>query len=232
MKTITMKWIRLDPRTRLLVLLFCAVLAFTASNTGLWMALGTMGLYLLAQGMGRRALQFSIAFFVLYGLNFLINTYAASLGPIFGFMLYYFMRFIPVMMAAAALGTASPGELIAALQKMRLPKSVIIPLAVSLRYMPGIAQEYRAIQEAARLRGVSLTLLGFLKNPQITLECALVPLLMRSLKIADELAASAASRGIEHPGPRTSLRVVQFQWVDALVLLVVFILGGIGGFSL
>lgn len=227
-----MKWIRLDPRTRLVVLLLCAVLAFTTSSTGLWIALATMCSYLLAQGMGRIALNFSTAFVVLYGLNSLINTYAASLGPIFGFMLYYFMRFIPVMMAAAALGKASPGELIAALQKMRLPKTVIIPLAVSLRYMPGIAQEYQAIQEAARLRSVSMTFLGFLKNPQLTLECALVPLMMRSLKIADELAASAASRGIEHPGQRTSLRQVQFRLIDTLVLLAVLMIGGIGGFYL
>ena len=222
-------WIHLDPRTRLLVLVFGSVLAFTTSSAGLWVALGTMCLYLLVQGMGWSALQFSTGFVILYGLSFLINTYAASLGPVFGFMLYYFMRFIPVMMAAAALGKASPGELIAALQKMRLPKTVIIPLAVSLRYMPGIAQEYQAIQEAARLRGVSLTLLGFLKDPQLTLECALVPLLMRSLKIADELAASAASRGIEHPGERTSLRRVQFRCIDAVVLLAVVLISGIFG---
>jgi energy-coupling factor transporter transmembrane protein EcfT len=227
------RWIQLDPRTRLLILLFCAVLAFTASSIGLWAALGMMFLYLLVQGLGRNAVQFSAGFAVLYGLQVLINTYAAILGPIFGFMLYYFMRFIPVMMAATALGTASPGELIAALQKMRLPKTVIIPLAVALRYMPGIAQEHQAIQEAARLRGVSLTFFGFLKNPQLTLECAMVPLLMRSLKIADELAASAATRGIEHPGQRTSLRQVQFRYIDALVLLTVLLIGGMfGGFLL
>ncbi|NTW02203.1 MAG: energy-coupling factor transporter transmembrane protein EcfT, partial [Oscillochloris sp.] len=152
-----------------------------------------------------------------YGLQFLINTFVASLGHIFGFMLYYFMRFIPLMMAAAALGTASPGELIAALQKMRLPKSVIIPLAVGLRYMPGIAQEYQAIQQAARLRGVSVSFFGFLRNPQLTLECALVPLLMRSLKIADELAASAVTRGIEYPSARSTLHPVQLRFADGIV---------------
>ncbi|NTW02464.1 MAG: hypothetical protein HGA19_14485, partial [Oscillochloris sp.] len=119
--THTRTWLRLDPRTRLLVLLICAGLAFTVSSAGLWLALGAMFVYLVAQGMLRPAVQFGLGFAVLSGLLFLINIYAPSLGPIFGFMLYYFMRFIPVLMAAAALGTASPGELIAALQKLHLP---------------------------------------------------------------------------------------------------------------
>lgn len=213
-------WLRLDPRTRLLVLLLCALLAFTAPIAGLWSALGLMCGYLLLQGMGRQALQFSFVFALLYGLQVLINTYAASLGPIVGFMLYYFMRFIPVMMAAAALAKASPGALIAALQAMRLPKTITIPLAVGLRYFPGVVQEYLAIQQAARLRGLALTPLGLLRRPQLTLECALVPLLMRSLKIADELAASAATRGIEYPGPRSALHPVQLRVVDGVVTTV------------
>lgn len=211
-------WLRLDPRTRLLVLLICAGLAFTVSGAGLWLALGMMFLYLLAQGMLRPALQFTLGFAVLYGLQFLIHTYVPSLSLIFGFMLYYFMRFIPVLMAAAALGTTAPGELIAALQKLRLPRAVIIPLAVMLRYLPGITQEYQAIQQAARLRGVALSFLGFLRQPQLTLECALVPLLMRSLKIADELAASAATRGIDHPGERSTLRPVRLRLADGAIM--------------
>ncbi|NCC30414.1 MAG: energy-coupling factor transporter transmembrane protein EcfT [Chloroflexia bacterium] len=216
-------WLRLDPRTRLLVLLICAAQAFTVAVAGLWLALGVMFLYLLAQGMVRPALQFTLGFAVLYGLQLLIHTYAPSLSLIFGFMLYYFMRFIPVFMAAAALGAASPGELIAALQKLYLPRTVIIPLAVMLRYMPGIAQEYQAIQQAARLRGVSMSIFGLLRRPRLTLECALVPLLMRSLKIADELAASAATRGIEHPGKRSTLRPVQLRLADGVIAALMLI---------
>ncbi|NTV63423.1 MAG: energy-coupling factor transporter transmembrane protein EcfT, partial [Oscillochloris sp.] len=69
-----------------------------------------------------------------------------------------------------------------------------------------------------RLRGVSLTVFGFLRQPRLTLECALVPLLMRSLRIADELAASAATRGIEHPGERSSLRPLRLRVADGAVM--------------
>ena len=60
-----------------------------------------------------------------------------------GFMAFFAARFIPVAMAASALTASPPGELVAALQKMRMPKAVIIPLAVGLRFMPCIARDMR-----------------------------------------------------------------------------------------
>lgn len=210
----------LDPRTRLLVVLLSLLITFFASNAAVVAFMLLMLLYLAVQELLGRAVSLVAIFAGLFALYvFVLKTMSAPMVPLIGFMLFYLMRLMPVVMAAVALGAASPGELIAALQTLRLPKSIIISLAVILRYMPGIAAQYRAVQDAARLRGVSMNVFGFFRHPILTLECALVPLLMSSLKISDELAASAAARGIEYPGPRSSLRQLRIRFADMLVVV-------------
>ena len=49
------------------------------------------------------------------------------------------------------------------------------------------------------------------------------PLLMRSMKISDELAASASARGIDNPGGRTCLRQLRFRLADGIVMLALII---------
>ncbi len=208
----------LDPRTKLFVLALCGTLAFIISDAGLFALLGAMTAYLALQGMLRKALQYLLAFGILYSLQYVIYAYLPGAAVMFGFMAFFAARFIPVLMAASALSASPPGELVAALQKLRVPKAVVIPLAVGLRFMPCIAGEYAAIRDAMRLRGISLTPVNCLRNPLMTVECAFVPLLMRSLKISDELAASAATRGIDNPGRRTCLRQIRLSPADGAVM--------------
>ncbi len=221
--------IHFDPRTKLFAVLLCGTLAFLVNETGLIVLLAAMSGYLLVQGMYKKVLRFLLGFGLLFGLQHIIYTYLASAAAIFGFIVFIAARFIPVLMAASVLSSAAPGELIAALQKLHIPKAVIIPLAVGLRFMPCIAGEFSAIRDAMRLHGLSLASLNTLAHPVITLEYILVPLLMRSMKISDELAASASARGIDNPGPRTSLRRLRFGPADGLAVVIFSAAGLITG---
>ncbi|ACV63436.1 cobalt transport protein [Desulfofarcimen acetoxidans DSM 771] len=213
----------LDPRTKLFVLILCGILAFIIGDAGLFVLIGAMTVYLLIQGMIKKALQYLLAFGILYGVQYIIHAYVPGAAVIFGFMAFFAARFIPVTMAASALSALPPGELIAALQKLRMPKTVVIPLAVGFRFMPCIAREFSAIRDAMRLRGISFASAKCIRNPTMTIECAFVPLLMRSLKISDELAASASARGIDNPGVRTCLRRIQLSLADGVVMAVFFV---------
>ena len=51
------------------------------------------------------------------------------------------------------------------------------------------------------------------------LECVYVPMLMGAAQTAEELSESATSRGIEHPGKRSSWRPIGFHIQDAVVCL-------------
>jgi len=50
------------------------------------------------------------------------------------------------------------------------------------------------------IRGVRTGLLGALVNPLNLIECLTLPLLVRCCRLADELAASAMTRGLDAPG--------------------------------
>ena len=47
-------------------------------------------------------------------------------------------------------------------------------------------------------------------------ESAVVPVMLRCAKIADELAAAAVARGIDRPGRKTSYNAPRFGWADFL----------------
>ena len=218
-----MTGVHIDPRTRLFAVIICGVLIFTVNKAGLIILLTYMAIYLSVQGMPIKSVKYLLSFAVLYGLQYAIGAYATGAAAIFGFMAFFVARFIPVAMAASSLSAVSPGELIAALQKLRLPKAVIIPLAVGLRFMPCIAREFSAIRDAMHLRGISPVSFHALAHPAMTMECIYVPLLMRSMKISDELAASASARGIDNPGVRTCLRQLRFRLADGIVMLAFFV---------
>ncbi len=84
-----------------------------------------------------------------------------------------------------------------ALQRMRLPQAVTIPLVVMFRYIPTLRIEYRQIRSTMDIRGISDTVWKRVSHPLATIEYILIPLLMRCLKVTDELAASGTTRGLE-----------------------------------
>ncbi len=107
----------------------------------------------------------------------------------------------------------------AAMNRIRMPKSVVIPLTVMLRYFPMVGEDWRHIKDAMRMRDVSPSLGGLLTHPGRTVECIYVPLMMSASQIADELSAAAVTRGIENPGPRTCLQRIRFGFADAACAL-------------
>jgi energy-coupling factor transport system permease protein len=108
------------------------------------------------------------------------------------------------------------GDLVSALQKIRIPRSITIPFAVTLRFFPTVKVEFLCIRDAMKLRGIRLNLKNILGRPFTLLESILVPLIFRCANIAEELSAAAVTRGIEREGRRrTSLRDLTFRRGDA-----------------
>ena len=102
--------------------------------------------------------------------------------------------------------------------RLRVPSKLTIPIAVMLRYLPTIREDWRYIKDAMRLRDVSPTFFGFLKAPAMTVNCIYIPLLTAASKAADELSIAAVTRGIENPKPRTCLIKIQMRAADFLAI--------------
>ena len=120
------------------------------------------------------------------------------------------------------------GDFTTAMQKMHLPKGIAITFAVIFRYFPTVSEEFRLIKNTMKLRGVAPNLKNILRHPIKTCEYALVPLIMRAMRVADELSASAMTRGLDLESHRSSYREVKLCLGD-YIFAVLFIALSIGG---
>jgi energy-coupling factor transporter transmembrane protein EcfT len=127
---------------------------------------------------------------------------------------------VMVMGASVFYKTTETTDLIKALERLKVPKQITLPLAVTLRFIPTLQVEFRAIKDAMKIRGIPLGVRGFFRHPIKQIEYMLVPLLMRSARIADELSASCITRGINSMNQKTSYKSIKVRGKDYLLILV------------
>ena len=123
-------------------------------------------------------------------------------------------------MPAYLLAKIPSGKLTACLQKMPIPTRIMLVLIVMLRFAPTVLHEFGEVREAMKIRGFLKSVGNVLKHPMDTLEYAIVPMVFRSLKIADELAASSIVRGIERPYKKESYYVSRIAALDCFLIVV------------
>lgn len=209
----------LDVRVKLLIIIESGLLSFfTGSNELIFVAALASLIILLWFRQGKTALRFSAIFLAVLAFSCLSSFWEGEvLGMVLGMLTFLILRMIPVLMLGSWLvKTTKINDFIASMEKMRIPAIVVIPLAVTLRFMPTIQTEFRFIKNTMKMRGISLSLGSIVKRPLITTEYAMVPLLMRSIKVADELSASALTRGLGSHQKRTSYRDVRLNRNDIL----------------
>ena len=99
--------------------------------------------------------------------------------------------------------TTPPGELAAFFSRIHMPTPVILGLLVVFRFFPTMRSEVKSVGRSMRNRGLTAPA-QLVRHPAVSCEYVLVPLLLRCLQIADQLAVSAVARGAEYPGKRGS----------------------------
>lgn len=133
-------------------------------------------------------------------------------------LLVYLRRLIIAVIAAYPVAKAPTGKLIASLDKLRVPRTFTISLAVLLRFLPTVGMEYSAIRRAQRYREIGTSLrTAITRIPQL-FEYTIVPLLIRTTKVADELTASAEVRGMKLKGDYNPYYEVKMRVSDWLLL--------------
>ena len=212
----------LDPRTKLFLILLCVLSAVFAPNLYFQFVLVTfIGLLAAVNGKWRYALRGIFAYalicaFTVWCMGVLTGTWRTMFVAFLGLV---HKVYACGMLAGLVISTTKVGEFLSAMARLHIPKKLTIPIAVMLRYLPTIREDWRFIKDAMRLRDVSPTLWGFLKAPAMTVNCIYVPLLMAASKAADELSIASVTRGIENPKPRTCLVSIRMQTGDILTLI-------------
>ena len=95
-----------------------------------------------------------------------------------------------------------------------------------MRFIPTVKEEINGIKQAMSYRGLCINLKSIICHPILMIEHILVPLLISSANVMDELAAASMCRGLDTDVHRTSIYTVKFRPQDfAFIALLFLVLG-------
>ncbi|KAF1305103.1 energy-coupling factor transporter transmembrane component T [Candidatus Enterococcus willemsii] len=224
------KRLTFDPRTKLCVILFASfslMVRLTFFYEIIFISL-LFVLFLLI-GEWKKGISFYVLFWLLALLDY--GLFPQGDHVIFGllsFVLIGSRRLLPTVMAASfAMSGTKISEWIAALQKLRVPFALIVPLTVLFRFFPTLVQDFKNIRKALRFRGIATNVWEMVIHPFQTMEYIIIPILMSADNTALDLSATAMVRGLGNMKQHTSIYPLRFHWQD--YLLIVVLIGCIGG---
>jgi energy-coupling factor transport system permease protein len=215
--------IAFDPRIKLLVLMLINVVIFVSPDLHTeWLCMGLIAATLALMGCWRKLARGLLVYAGMMGALYLCALAGDFLTAFVSMIVICFRIIMPTAFFASGLmATTKIGDLVSAMQKLRIPKVIVIPFTVTLRFFPTAREEFAAIRDAAKLRGL-----------RFSMERTLVPMMLRCASIAEELSAASVTRGIESAGKRTSMCELRFGAPDfglAAVFLALSVLSVMGG---
>ncbi len=223
--------VRLDPRTKIAILLIVNIPAFTVDVWYILALAAAIPLSLLALSKQYRTAVLCSGLYAvaLLGDTFLVDTTHGALNIIITMVSGMLCRMMPgLIMGYFLLSTTMVSEFVAAMERMGIPKQVIIPFSVMFRFFPTVYEEHSAIGDAMRMRGIRFG--NTRGGPLALMEYRLVPLFISCVKIGEELSSAALTRGLGSPVKRTNICKIGFHRQDifylaiALVVLLLFMM--------
>ncbi|MGF7109303.1 energy-coupling factor transport system permease protein [Treponema pedis] len=216
-----------NPISKLLVTFSLGFAVFYKVNTCFeWGIVFLLSALFYKNGLKKEALKnilfFGVLCLIVPNIDVIRNMNAILM---MGFMLFAVFRmfYLPFSAGSFFIKTSDVGSLISSMDKIKLPRTVSIPIAVMFRFFPSFIEERRNIKLAMRIRGITF------KNPISYIEYVMVPLLVISSNISDDIAKAAETKCIENPIRKTRYISVKLKIVDFVYvfLMVIMIIGGI-----
>jgi energy-coupling factor transport system permease protein len=216
--------IKLDPRTKIFMLLIINVSAFSVSA---WYVMALAAVIPISLFALSKRFYLALVFTILYSSSLLLYVYLidSSFGIVnivVGMLIGVINRMGPgLLMGYYLLSTTTVSEFIAAMERINLPKQIIISLSVMFRFFPTIKEESSSINDAMRMRNIGFGPGNYFKEPLAMIEYRIIPLLMSTVKIGEELSAAALTRGLDTPGKRTNICHIGFGFQDSIYITAV-----------
>lgn len=214
--------IPIDPRTKIFLTITVSTIMIAGGTGGIMnyvrpclMAL-PMFLLLLSKRW-KSVTKFSLTYLVLFALEInilphLTGTWNFVLGAAIGIYTHMLPGFI---MGYYLIDTTTVSEFVAAMERVHISQKIVIPLSVVFRFFPTVKEEYSAIGDAMKMRGITS-----LRSPMKMLEYRIVPLMISIAKIGEELSAAALTRGLGSPTKRTNICRIGFGALDIIFAIV------------
>lgn len=207
----------LDPRSKLLLLVLLNMVMLGGGIQGaefyarIILALIPLILVVSAK-LYRAGIFYTVILMCAFiGEGIIVQHTAGYVNLIFLFISGIISRFVPgFVLGYYVVRTTTVSEFIAAMEKLHMARKLVIPLSVMFRYFPTIAEENKSIAMAMKMRGISLK--G--SNPISFLEYRLVPIMMSTVRIGDELSAASLTKGLDSTAKRTNICKIGFHVQD------------------
>ena len=173
-------------------------------------------------GFVKQSVQYVLLYsFTTFWLIMMIPKGVMIISPMLLGMIYKFI--VPIMAAYLTFKIPS-GKLIAVFQKSSMPQNILLILVIMIRFIPTISGEIKTIKEAMKVRGLTGSKKKVFFHPLRTVEYVVVPLIFRSFKVGDELAAAAIVRGVENTGKKQSYYETKMSKTDIVILTISLLL--------
>ena len=234
---------RLDPRTKLILLVMYIVAVFIVRD--IWIFGLVIGFMLFMTAMSRVPLSYVLKAVkpmrVLLPIMFLLNLFMINSGTVlfsWKFItistggikqaLFIVLRLIVLVTGASLLTlTTTPVSLTEGLEKLMSPlKAVKFPvhelammMTIALRFIPTLLEEADKIMKAQLARGADLESGNLFKRAKAMVPI-LIPLFVNSFRRAEELALAMESRCYHGGEGRTKLKVLRFHIGDLWSVLI------------
>lgn len=206
----------------LLTFLACMVSIFTKSYYMHALFVAWLTMLLAYFGFIKQSVLYVLLYvFTTFWLIMIVPKGILIISPMLLGMIYKFI--VPIMAAYLTFKIPS-GKLIAVFQKSAMPQNMLLILVVIIRFIPTISGEIKTIKEAMKVRGFTGSKKQVLLHPLKTMEYVVVPLIFRSIKVGDELAAAAIVRGIENTGKKQSYYETKMSKTDIVILIISLLL--------
>ena len=211
-----------DPRIKFILAFSSSVfLSLMESELAFFVAFGTALIWCVYCGRWKNAAQIGIIYMILqYWAYWMLQQEHVSGMIVAATML---RRFMLLGAFITPLVTVEIGSLVAAMYKLKLPRFLIITMTIIFRFLPTIREEYRAVRTSQKFRGIGRSIINVILHPVIFYETLLVPLMIRIMKISDELSAAAMLRGANRKGNGTCFRDVKIIPTDIIAFIFVLI---------
>ncbi|MBQ9068864.1 MAG: energy-coupling factor transporter transmembrane protein EcfT [Eggerthellaceae bacterium] len=200
----------LDPRTKLIMLIAINVVVMMTGFTGIDYVLRIVCAaipfvcFFIIHKPKAALIYGAVCAVMLFTEGFIIPNTNGALNLVVVFTTGAFSRFLAGMaFAYYVFASTTVSEFITAMKRMHMPDVITIPLSVMFRFFPTLGEEASAISDAMRMRGIGL---GGTKGGVLShVEYIMVPLMMSTLRIGDELSAASLTKGLDSGKPRTHI---------------------------
>lgn len=130
-----------------------------------------------------------------------------------------FRKMFPLLMVLILMmRTIRVSEVLATMEKLRMPRGINVSLAVTLRYFPTMGEEWRGIREAMSVRRISARHANPIRWVGRIAQFYLAPMMISAARTVDELSAAALTRGIDQPGGRSCWKYRAMEIQDWLLI--------------